>query len=194
VTFAPARTLASAGTAGAGALSGTAAYLIVGGLAGVLYAAGIILAAAVGIRAIRAGGHTVVSPVDLELAPPRTARWRRAPRVAVEQEPVADPTPVAEEPAPVSDPEALARASELEEHRAALANLGAQLARESEAAARDMQRLEARIRELETERDSALALVAQERARFERTLDALCDGIGAELAELEPALEALITG
>jgi hypothetical protein len=166
--------------------------MIVGGLPGVLYAAGIVLAAAVGVRAIRAG-RTASTP-ELEVAP-QTARWRHEPRVVFEPEPVVEPATVPEpEPVPVTDPEALASVSELEEHRAALANLGAQLTRESEAAQRDMQRLETRIRELEAERDSALALIAQERARFERTLDALCDGIGAELAELEPALEALIAG
>jgi hypothetical protein len=74
----------------------------------------------------------------------------------------------------------------------ALANLGAQLARESEAARRDMQRLEQRIRELETERDGLLELVGEERARFEHTLEVLCDGIGTELAELEPAVEAIV--
>jgi hypothetical protein len=199
VTLAPARTLASAGTAGAGAATGTAAYLIVGGLPGVLYAAGIGLAAVVGAIAIRAS-RAMSAPepmVALEVPLPRPE-----PGLAVEPEPApaADETAAAPvqapvpEPVPVTDPEALASGSELEEHRAALANLGAQMTRESEAARRDMQRLEKRIRELESERDTALAMVAQERARFEKTLDALCDGIGAELAELEPALEALIAG
>jgi hypothetical protein len=188
VRLAPARTLASAGTAGAGALAGTAAYVIVGGVPGALYAAGIFLAAVVGAVAIRAGRTVTASEAE---PAPRTPRWRREPRDVVESHP---PPERAGEPERVAvmDPEALASGSELEEHRAALANLGAQLARESEAAARDMQRLEKRIRELETERDGLLTLVAQERARFEQTLDAICDGLGNELAELEPALEALI--
>lgn len=176
------RTLASAGTAGAGVVTGTAAFLIVRGLPGVLYAAGICLAAVVGAIAIRAGRALSASERSTEVAP-RQPRWRREFRV-VERKPTIEP---------VEYPEAVASDSELEEHRAALANLGAQLARESEAAARDIQRLERRIRELETEREGLLRLMTQERARFEQTLDAICDGLGNELAELEPALEALTT-
>ena len=44
----PARTLAAAGTAGVGVLAAVAAYLGVGGLPGLLYAAGITLAALFG--------------------------------------------------------------------------------------------------------------------------------------------------
>jgi hypothetical protein len=176
------RTLASAGTAGAGVVTGTAAFLIVRGLPGVLYAAGICLAAVVGAIAIRAGRALSALEPGTEIAP-RQPRWRREFRV-VERRPTIEP---------VEYPEAVASDSELEEHRAALANLGAQLARESEAAARDIQRLERRIRELETEREGLLTLMNQERARFEQTLDAICDGLGNELAELEPALEALTT-
>jgi hypothetical protein len=186
VTLAPARTLAAAGTAGAGVVTGTAAFLIVRGLPGGLYAAGICLAAVVGATAIRRG-RALSTPEPEAEAAPRQPRWRREPRVVVTAEAMV-------EPAPVDYPEALASDSELEEHRAALANLGAQLARESAAASRDMQRLEKRIRELETERDGLLELVAQERARFEQTIDAICDELGHELAEVEPALEALTTG
>ena len=76
-----------------------------------------------------------------------------------------------------------------------LANLATQLSRESEAAQRNAERLEQRIRELETERESLQKLVAAERERFEHTLDELGGGIGGhakELAELERELEALI--
>lgn len=176
--LAPARTLASAGTAGASAVSGAAAYLFVGGLPGLLYAAGIFLAGIVGATAIVRAGRAATTP-ELDVAP-RTPRWRREFRVV---ERTAAPE--------VTDPEALASGSELEDLRAALANLGAQLKREQEAARRDVQRLDQHIRELEAERDAALAQVAEERTRFEQALDALCDGIGAELAELEPTLEAL---
>ena len=48
----PARKLAAAGTAGLGVAAAAAAYVIVGGLAGLLYAAGIGLAAFVGAAAI----------------------------------------------------------------------------------------------------------------------------------------------
>jgi hypothetical protein len=179
------RTLAAAGTAGAGVVTGTAAFLIVRGLPGVLYAAGICLAAIVGAIAIRAGQALSAFEHGADVAP-RQPRWRRELRVVERKHAVG--------PAPVDYPEAVASGSELEEHRAALANLGAQLARETEAAAREKQRLEWRIRELETERDGLQTQMAQERARFEQTLDAICDGLGNELAELEPALEALTTG
>ena len=82
-----------------------------------------------------------------------------------------------------------------EEHRQALANLAAQLSRESEAAQRNAEQLEQRIRELEAERAGLQELVAAERERFEHTLDELGGGIGGhanELAKLERELEALI--
>jgi len=88
-----------------------------------------------------------------------------------------------------------ATAAELEEHRQALANLATQLTRESEAARQNAEQLEQRIRELVAERDGLQELVADERERFEQTLDALGGGIGRhdnELAELERELEALI--
>jgi flagellar motility protein MotE (MotC chaperone) len=84
---------------------------------------------------------------------------------------------------------------ELEEHRRALANLATKLSRETEVAQRNAGQLEQRIRELEAERDGLVKLVAEERERFERTLDELGGGIGRhgnELAELERELEALI--
>jgi hypothetical protein len=198
VTLAPARTLASAGTAGAGALAAIGAFLLVRGVPGSLYAAGIFLAAVVGTVAIRAGRRE--KALEFERAAWRSI-WRREPGEAGEPEAavaaaVAVPPAAVAEPKPieVTYPEAVASSSELEEHRTALVNLGAQLTRESEAARRDMQRLEMRIRELEVERDGLLALLYSERTRFDQTLDRLCDGLGAELAELEPALEALIPG
>jgi hypothetical protein len=156
--------------------------VVVGGLPGLLYAAGISLASVVGATAIRSG--RTMNVLDL-VAVPLPAGWRHEPGERVFPEPVV-------ETVPATHPEAIASDSELEEHRMALANLGAQLARESEAARRDMQRLEQRIRELETERDGLLELVGEERARFEHTLEVLCDGIGTELAELEPAVEAIV--
>jgi hypothetical protein len=188
-----ARTLASAGTVGAGVVTGAAAFLIVRGLPGVLYAAGICLAAIVGAVALRPGKTLSGPGLEAEAVTLRQPRRRRESRIAVVPQPAAEPAR-APEPAPITDPEALASGSELEEHRAALANLGAQLARESAAASRDMQRLEKRIRELEMERDDLLALVAQERARFEHTIDAICDELGHDLAEIEPPREALISG
>jgi len=191
VTIPAGRTLASAGTAGAGVVTGAAAFLIVRGLPGVLYAAGICLAAIVGAVALRTG-QAVSAPELAPEATPRQPRWRREPRVVDDPRPARELTRTPER-SPITDPEALASGSELEEHRAALANLGAQLARESASATRDMQRLEKRIRELEAERDELLALVAQERARFEHTIDAICDELGHDLAEIEPPREALIS-
>jgi predicted nucleic acid-binding Zn-ribbon protein len=142
-----------------------------------LYAAGICVAAfvgAVGIVAARTGEATTVEPA----AAPRPPRWRRKSHIIAELE-----------------VELAATVTELEEHRQALANLAAQLTRESEAARENTERLEQRIREVEAERDDLQELVALERERFEQTLDALGGGIGRhgnELAELERELEALI--
>jgi chromosome segregation ATPase len=177
--------LAAAGVAGAGAAAAAAAFIIVRGLPGLLYAAGICLAAFVGAVAIVAGRNEEASVVAAltEQAPgpaatPRPPRWRRKKHIIAELE-----------------VELAATASELEEHRRALANLAKQLSRESEAAEQNAQRLERQIRELEAERDGLLQLVAEERERFEQTLDELGGGLGRhgnELAELERELEALI--
>ncbi|HET8752647.1 MAG TPA: hypothetical protein VFM43_09025 [Gaiellaceae bacterium] len=178
----PARTLAAAATALTGAAVAAAAYLVVGGFSGVLYAAGICLATFLGAVAIVAGRtEQAVEPAhELESAPaaPRPPRWRRKKHIIVELE-----------------AELAATGAELEEHRQALANLATQLQRESEAAQQNAARLEQRIRELEAERDGLKELVADERERFEQTLDSLGGGIGRhgnELAELERELEALI--
>ena len=173
------RTVAVWGAAGAGVLAAVAAYVIVGGLPGVLYAAGICLAAFVGALAIRTGRTAAVAPAsELEPAAPERPRWRRKKHIIAELE-----------------VELAGTAKELEEHRHALANLATQLTRESEAARQNAERLEQRIRELEAERAGLQQLVATERERFEHTLDELGGGIGGhakELAELERELEALI--
>jgi hypothetical protein len=176
------RTLAAAGTAAVGAAAAAAAYLVVGGLPGMLYAAGICLAAFVGAVAIVAGRTEEVAATPLPepavAAPPRQQRWRRKSQIIAELR-----SDLAE------------TATELEEHRRAIANLAAQLARESEAAGRNAQRLEHEIRELEVERDDLSDLVARERTGFEQTLEELGGGIGRhgnELAELEKELAALI--
>jgi chromosome segregation ATPase len=177
----PARKLAAAGTAGTGAVVAAAAFLLIGGLPGMLYAAGICLAGVVGAVAILAGRNSDAPKLDLQaeaVAARRTPRMRRKKHIIAELE-----------------AELAATGVELEEHRQALANLATQLSRESEAASRNAARLELRIRELETERDGLNALVADERARFEQTLDDLGGGIGRHgnaLAELERELEALI--
>ncbi len=181
----PARTLAAAGTAGVGAALAAAAFLIVRGVPGVLYAAGIFLAAFVGAVAIRAGGNEerpVAVPLSEEApepaAAPRPQRWRRKRHVIAELE-----------------SRLAATSLELEEHRRALANLATQLSREAEAAHKNAQQLGGRIHELEAERDGLLGLVAEERERFEQTLEELGGGLGRngnELAELERELEALI--
>jgi chromosome segregation ATPase len=185
VSSKPARKLAAAGTAGLGVAAAAAAYLIVGGLPGLLYAAGICLAASVGAVAIVAGRTEKASVVAalIENAParsaaPRSSRWRRKSHIIAELQ-----------------AELAATVSELEEHRHALANLATQLTRESEAARRNALGLEEHIRELEAERDGLLQLVAEERERFDQTLSDLGGGIGRhgdELAELERELEALI--
>ena len=182
---APARTLAVAGTAGVGAAAAAAAFLIVRGLPGVLYAAGICLAAFVGAVAILAGrseeapAAVTLSEVSPEpAAAQRSTRWRRKKHIIAELE-----------------AELAATAFELEEHRRALASLATQLSRETEAAHRNAQQLGQRISELEAERDGLQELVVAERERFERTLDELGGGLGRhgnELAELERELEALI--
>lgn len=185
MTGATARRLAAAGTAAIGAVAAAAAYLAVRGLPGVLYAAGICLAAFVGAVAILAGRseqeteqETAVLPLEPAAAARRQPRWRRKKHIIAELE-----------------AQLAATNTELEEHRRAIANLAAQLARESEAADRNAERLEHEIRELELERDRLNDLVAREREGFEQTLDDLGGGIGRhgnELAELEKELAALI--
>src|SRR5262249_39784830 len=135
----PARTLAAAGIAGMGAVAAAAAYLEVGGLPGMLYAAGICLAAFLGAVAIRAGRNdeklAAEPTLEAEVAP-RQPRWRRKKHIIAELQ-----------------LELEATREELEEHRRALANLATQLSRETEAAQLNAERLEQRIRELEAERD-----------------------------------------
>jgi flagellar motility protein MotE (MotC chaperone) len=141
-----------------------------------LYAAGICLAAFVGAVAIVASRTAEESSEPA--GSPRLPLWRRKSHIIAGLE-----------------VELAATGAELEEHRQALANLAAQLSRESEAAERNARRLERRIRELEAECDALNELVAGERERFEQTLNALGGGIGRhgnELAELERELEALI--
>jgi hypothetical protein len=180
VRRAPARTLAAASIAGVGAVAAAAAFLIVRGLPGLLYAAGICLAAFVGALAIHTGGSEPEAKPERDpaTAAPRRPLWRRKKHIIAELE-----------------VELAATSRELEEHRHALANLATQLSRESEAAQRNAERLEQRIRELEAERDGLQELVATERERFGHTLDELGGGIGShanELAKLERELEALI--
>jgi DNA anti-recombination protein RmuC len=185
VSTPPARKLAAAGTAGLGAALAAAAYVIVGGLPGVLYAGGIFLAAFVGAVAIVAGrAEAADEPADEPAAEPAAAASRPTSRRRRKKHIIAE-----------LEVELAATAAELEEHRQALGNLAAQLTRESESAARNAGQLEQRIRELQEERDGLLLVVAEEREWFEQTLDALGGGIGRhgnELAELERELEALI--
>jgi septal ring factor EnvC (AmiA/AmiB activator) len=158
-----------------------AAYLVVGGLPGLLYAGGIVLAALFGAAAIYAGGEKPASdPLGVHEPVPeaRPKLWGRKSHLIAELQ-----------------AELAATAGELEEHRQACANLAVQLSQESEAARLTEERLQRQIRELEEERDGLHELVAQERERFERTLDELGGGLGRhgnELAELERELEALI--
>jgi len=175
VSSAPARTLAAAGTAGTGVVAAAAAYLVVGGLPGLLYAAGIAFAALFGAAAIFASRARSAPEPEADARPPR---WRRKTSIIARLE-----------------LELASTTAELEEHRQALANLAAQLSRESEAARSNAHRLEREVRDLEAERDELRELVAKERERFEHTLDQLGGGIGRhgnELAELERELEALI--
>ncbi len=177
----PARTLAAAGTAGLGAAAAVAAYLVGGGLPGLLYAGGILLAVLFGAAAIYAGGEKPApDPLGVHepARAPRQKPWGRKARLIAELQ-----------------TELASTTRELEEHRQACANLAVQLSQESEAARRNEERLQQQIRELEAERDGLLALVADERERFERTLDDLGGGLGrhgSELAQLERELEALI--
>ena len=175
------RTIAAAGAACTGAVAAAAAFLVVRGLPGVLYAAGICAAAFLGAIAIFSSrSEQVLEPTeDLEPAPAAPQpRWRRKKHIIAELE-----------------VELASTGTELEEHREALANLATQLTRESEAARQNAGRLEEQIRELEDERNGLHELVAVERERFEQTLDALGGGIGGhanELAQIERELEALI--
>ena len=178
----PSRTLPAAGAACTGAVAAAAAFLVVRGLPGVLYAAGICAAAFLGAFAIASGrGGRVLDPAEgLEptAAAPRQPRWRRKKHIIAELE-----------------VELASTGAELQEHRDALAKLATQLTGESEAARQNAERLEQQIRELEGERNGLHELVADERERFEKTLDALGGGIGGhakELAQLERELEALI--
>jgi hypothetical protein len=184
VKKASARTLAAACVAGLGAAAGAAAYLAVRGLPGVLYAAGICLAAVVGAVAI-VGSRPEPKQAVIELTgdgetPPasRKPRWMRKSRIIADLQ-----------------LELAARRAELDEHRHALANLATQLSRESEEARRTKEQLEEQIGELTSERDGLLLILTEERDRFERTLDELGGGIGRhgdEIAELKRELEALI--
>ena len=173
------RTIAAAGTVAGGAAAAAAAYLIVGGLPGMLYAGGIAAAAFLGAVAFVAGRtRQAPDPILNPAAAPRPPRWRRKSHIIAGLE-----------------VELAETGAELEEHRQALGNLAAQRASEAEAAHANELRLESEIRELEAERDGLLELIAQERERFEETLDALGGGIGGhanELEKLEKELAALI--
>src|SRR5262249_18295822 len=149
-------------------------YLVVGDLPGILYGAGIFLAAFVGAIAIVAGERRP----EPETASARPLRWRRKSHIIAELE-----------------VELASTGAELEEHRQAPANLAPQLTRESEAARSSAAHLEQTIRELEAERTGLQQLLAQEREVFEETLAELGGGIGrngVELERLERELEALI--
>ena len=177
--------LAAAGVAGLGAAAAAAAFMIVRGGTGVLYATGICLFAVLGAVAIVAGRTdeaSVNGPLTTEetpqLAATKPPRWRRKSHIIAELQ-----------------LELATTVTELEEHRRALANLATQLSREAETAQRTAEELGRRIRDLEAERDGLRQVVADERERFEQTLDDLGGGLGRhgnELAELERELEALI--
>jgi uncharacterized coiled-coil protein SlyX len=157
--------LAGAGTALAGFGAAAGAYVVVGGLPGTLYAAGITLAALVGAVAILARRWHASAGTASDGQP---AWWRRKSQLIVELE-----------------LELAAKRGELDEHRRALAHLGAQLTREAEAAQETKRGLELRIGELEAERE-----------QFRQRLEELNGGLGrhgSELAQLEQELEALIS-
>ena len=180
----PARTLAAAGTAGTGLAAAAAAFLAVRGLPGLLYAAGICLAAFVGAVAIFAGESENGPKLELDPAAAAVTSAGRLARLRPKSRVIAR-----------LQLDLATTSAELEEHRRALGNLATQLSREAEAAQAHAAHFGERIRELEAERDRLQELVMVERERFEQTLDQLGGGIGGhanELAELERELEALI--
>jgi septal ring factor EnvC (AmiA/AmiB activator) len=173
------RRLAAAGTAVTGLAAGAAAYLLVGDLPGMLYAAGIALAALVGAIAIVASEPGRVRlPETTDATRPERRRRRRKSQIIAELE-----------------LDLASTAAELEEHRQALVNLAAQVTRETEEARSHAEALEQKIVELEAEREGLQQLLEQERDVFQETLNELGGGIGrtgVELERLERELEALI--
>ena len=181
---APARTLAAAGIAGVGAVAAAAAYLIVRGVPG-LALRGRDLPRRLRRRRRDRRGPERRRPVVEPRGAPEPAAARRGAALA--------PQVTHDRGARSSSSQRPLRSSRSiagtrESRRPALARV--RVRRPERGAARA-----ARSRELEAERDGLLQLVAEERERFERTLDELGGGIGRhgnELAELERELEALI--
>ena len=181
---APARTLAAAAVAGLGAAAAAATYLAVRGIPGVLYAAGLCVAAVFGAIAI-VGSRPEPKQAVIELTGDG--------ETPTDRQDAALDAQVAHHRRPPARARGKGRGARGTSPRARKSRHPA-LTRVGRGPS-DQGAAQEQIRELVSERDGLLLIVTEERERFERTLDELGGGIGRhgnEIAELKRELEALI--
>jgi len=163
-----------------GVVAAVAAFLVFGGLTGVLYGSGILLLSVFIWARIRAGSTTAEPAGPQSPAAQDGRRWRRKSRIIAELQ-----------------VELTAAQTRLAERQQAFAALDARLERETADALARQASLEDRIRELEAACDEAHRLLEDELMRFEQSLDELTGGIGdrdSELAALARDLEGMLAG